>query len=241
MTIAIRCPHCDKAYNLKDELKGKRVACTNPNCKKVFTIVPTAVPAAPAVPAAAPAKVVAKPASVEDLALAALAEDGKAAEPKAAAADTATIRVKCQFCDHESTYEARMAGKNAPCQNEECRKIIKVPLPKKEDPKDWRNVQKRPTAAKIDAPELEGAWGNVQTTAVSREALAEAEANQVEDEREPRSWGTLIKIGLAAGAIVLLIFTGVIWGLKRRSQRSGDLVAPGDRPAPDPPPRGPGA
>src|SRR5262249_8202494 len=41
MTIAIRCPHCDKAYNLKDELKGKRVACTNPNCKKVFTITPT--------------------------------------------------------------------------------------------------------------------------------------------------------------------------------------------------------
>src|SRR5262245_44979252 len=35
MTIAIRCPHCDKTYNLKDELKGKRVACTNPNCKKV--------------------------------------------------------------------------------------------------------------------------------------------------------------------------------------------------------------
>src|SRR5262245_47255170 len=197
MTIAIRCPHCDKAYNLKDELKGKRVACTNPNCKKVFTISPTAAPATPAVPVAAPAKAAAKPANVEDLALAALADDGKAAETKAAAPESsATIKAKCQFCDHESTFEARMAGKNAPCQNEECRKIIKVPLPKKEDPKDWRNVKKRPSAAKSDTPELEGAWGNVQTTAVSREALQEAEADRVDEEREPRSWGAFIKIGL---------------------------------------------
>src|SRR5262245_13490749 len=117
MTIAIRCPHCDKAYNLKDELKGKRVSCTNPNCKKVFTVQPAATPAVPAAaPAAAPAKAAAKPANVEDLALAALAEDGKAAEAKAAPPEGAPIRVKCQFCDHESTYDAKMAGKNAPCQ-----------------------------------------------------------------------------------------------------------------------------
>src|SRR5438477_2850184 len=114
MTIAIRCPHCDKTYNLKDELKGKRVACTNPNCKKVFTVQqPAAAPAT-----AAPAKAAARPATVEELALAALAEDGRAAEVKPPQPAGAPIRVKCEFCDHESVYDAKMAGKNAPCQNE---------------------------------------------------------------------------------------------------------------------------
>jgi hypothetical protein len=222
MTLAIRCPHCDKSYNLKDELKGKRVACTNPNCKKVFTVQPAAAPATAAQTAAAPAKPAGKPATVEELALAALAEDGKAAEPKAAPPEGAPIRVKCQFCDHESVYDAKMAGKNAPCRNDECRKIIKVPLPKKEDPKDWRNVGKRPTAAKVDVPELEGAWGNVQTTAVSREALVGAEADRVEEEREPRSWAQIIKIGLIAGAIVLLLITGTLFMLNRRSRGKQD-------------------
>src|SRR5262245_42405249 len=218
MTIAIRCPHCDKAYSLNDGLKGNRIACTNPNCKKVFTVQRAATAPATAVPVAAPAKAPAKPANVEDLALAALADDGKAAETKAAApAETATIRVKCQFCDHESVFDAKMAGKNAPCQNEDCRKIIKVPLPKKEDPKDWRTVQNRPTAAKVDAPELEGAWGNVQTTAVSREALVEAEADRVEEEREPRSWGTIIKVGLATAGILLLLGVGAVYILKRHA------------------------
>lgn len=222
MTIAIRCPHCDKTYSLKDELKGKRVACTNPNCKKVFTVQqPAATPAT--APAAAPAKATAKPANVEDLALAALADDGKAdAKARAPAAETATIRVKCQFCDHENVVDAKMAGKNAPCQNEECRKIIKVPLPRKEDPKDWRNVQKRPTAAKVDAPELEGAWGNVQTTAVSREALVEAEADRVEEEREPRSWAAIIKWGLVAAAILIVLVGGTLYLLKKRSQGKQD-------------------
>jgi hypothetical protein len=216
MTIAIRCPNCDKAYNLKDELKGKRVACTNPNCKKVFTVEPNKA-SVPAAPGANGAKVApAKAGNVEDLALAALAEEKVETKASEAAPD-AKIKVKCQFCDHESLFDARMAGKNAPCQNEECRKIIKVPLPKKEDPKDWRNVQKRPSAAKVDAPDIEGAWGNVQTTAVSREALVEAEANRVE-EREPRSWAQIIKISLVAAAVLLLLVVGTVWMLKRRGQ-----------------------
>src|SRR5438128_6060558 len=124
MAIAIRCRHCGKAYNLKDELKGKRVACTNPNCKKVFTVE---APAGVATAASTPAKPVSKPANVDELA-AALFSEAKAEEVKPEAAPaTATIRVKCQHCDHENIFDAKMAGKHAPCQNEECGKLIKVP------------------------------------------------------------------------------------------------------------------
>src|SRR5438045_2660602 len=141
MAIAIRCPHCGKAYSLKDELKGKRVACTNPNCKKVFTVdAPASLAASCGAPTAAPAKPAPGPANVDELAAALFAETkAEEVKPEAVTATaTATIRVKCQHCDHENIFDAKMAGKNAPCQNEECRKIIKVPLPVKADPKDWR-------------------------------------------------------------------------------------------------------
>src|SRR3954471_16474370 len=42
MSIKFRCPHCDKALSVKDELAGKKRTC--PGCKTVV-IVPTAVPA----------------------------------------------------------------------------------------------------------------------------------------------------------------------------------------------------
>src|SRR5262249_49285711 len=85
-----------------------------------------------------------------------------------------------------------------------------------------RNVGKRPTAAKVDVPELEGAWGNVQTTAVSREALVGAEADRVDEEREPRSWAQIVKIGLIAGAILLLVVTGTLFMLNRLSRGKQD-------------------
>jgi tetratricopeptide (TPR) repeat protein len=205
MAIAVSCPHCGKSYTLKDHLQGKRVACTNPTCKKVFLVqLRTGNNGAIA------------SARVEDLALAALVEADKPAKEEVEAG-TQKIRVVCQYCDFANDFEASMAGKNAPCQNEECRKIIKIPLPKKEDPRDWRTVQRRPSAAKVDQAGFEGAWGNVETTAVSREAILEAKANVLE-EREPRSWGQIAGIIMAASAIVVLVVVGVIWTWKRRTQ-----------------------
>ncbi len=204
MAIAVTCPHCGKTYHLKDHLQGKRVACIEPTCKKVF-LVQSRPPANGAIPAA----------NVDDLAFAALADDDK---PSAKVPESTTIiRVVCQFCDHANEFDAAMAGKNAPCQNEECRKIIRIPLPKKEDPKDWRTVQRRPTAAKIESAGFEGAWGNVETTAVSREAILEAGANVV-DEREPRSWMQVISLAALALSIVTLVVIGGWWTWKRRSQ-----------------------
>src|SRR4029079_2148871 len=52
--------------------------------------------------------------------------------------------------------------------------------------------------------------------------LVGAEADRVEEEREPRSWAQIIKIGLIAGAIVLLLVTGTLYMLKRRNQGKQD-------------------
>ncbi|MCX7702341.1 MAG: zinc-ribbon domain-containing protein, partial [Gemmataceae bacterium] len=208
MAIAVSCPHCGKNYSLKDHLQGKRVACTNPECKKVFL-----VQARPPANGAVPQK------SVEELALAALADDEKPKETVAPVSQK--IRVVCQYCDHSNEFDAAMAGKNAPCQNDECRKIIRIPLPKKEDPKDWRTVQRRPSAAKVDSAGFEGAWGNVETTAVSREAILEAKANVVE-EREPRSWRQILSLSALVLSILTLLIVGGLWTWKRRSQGRQD-------------------
>jgi hypothetical protein len=159
------------------------------------------------------------------MALAALSDDPKPEAVADAPVAEATISVKCPHCDFVTAFEARMAGKNAPCQNEECRKIIKVPLPKKIDPKDWRAVQQRPSAAKVDVQELEGAWGNVSTQAVSREAIVGAEADRAEEEPEPRSWIKFAVMGLTAAGVLLLIVVGVAWVMRKRTTgKQGDAL-----------------
>jgi hypothetical protein len=220
MAIAIRCPHCEKPYNLRDELAGKRVNCSNPNCKKPFTVTGGAsINGTPPPAGKAPPKPVAR--SAEDIALAALAADERKAQAEAEKAAkqavTQPISVKCEFCDHVSSFPSNMAGKNAPCQNEECRKIIKVPLPKKDDPKDWRTVAKRPTAARVDTENIEGAWGNVQTQAVSREALIQADLDVVE-EAEPRSWRQIIALSLGVLGVLLLLAVAAAWLLHHRAE-----------------------
>ena len=209
MAIATRCPHCDTAYTLKDELAGKRVTCKT--CRKVFPVVAT--PAAVKVPA--PAKPVM---DAEQLALAALSEDLRPPEPEP---ELATITVKCEHCDFENVYEGRMAGKNAPCKNEECRKIIKVPALKKAEAKDWRNVAKRPSLAKVDAGKLEGAWGNVETQAVSREAIVQAEADRIDD-LEPVSWSKRIVVLTSAAAVLLVVVAGVLFAIRQRGKGKQD-------------------
>ena len=206
MAIATRCPHCETAYTLKDELGGKRVTCKT--CRRVFP-----VPAAPPAPVktAAPAK----PAmDAEQLALSVFADADKKPEPEP---EQIKITVKCQFCDFENVFDGRLAGKNAPCQNEECRKIIKVPALVKAEAKDWRNVAKRPSMAKTDEGAPEGAWGNVHTQAVSREAIVHAEADRIE-EAEPVSWGKRIAYGLAGLGALLVGVVVVLWLLRMRTE-----------------------
>src|SRR5262245_44216520 len=138
MAIRFKCPHCKKALVVKDHLAGKRAAC--PVCKKP---VPIPVPTAP-------------PADVESLAAAAQAD-----EPKAPVADTSQkpIEFNCPYCDEPQKVAAELGGKQTQCKD--CKRIIKVPMPKGEKPRDWRDmIKKGPTAALINLPEqLAGAWG----------------------------------------------------------------------------------
>jgi hypothetical protein len=179
MTIKFKCPHCQKPLAVKEELAGKRAAC--PACKKPITI---------------PAPVAA-PADVEAFAAAALADAAAAKEEPAGK----PIKFTCNWCDEAVEVPFEDAGKQTPCPA--CKRIVKVPLPQQDKPKDWRElVKKGPAAALINQPEqLDGAWGTEVKGRVSRTALEEAEALP-EVEVEPVGVGTWIKRGLISAAVL---------------------------------------
>src|SRR4051794_24073801 len=121
MAIKFNCPHCKKTLSVKDEsLAGKKAACTG--CKKIVVIPkPTTTSAAPNE-------------DMEALAASALAE------PKpdpATVQESETIEFECPQCNETIKMGREFIGKNAPCP--ECRRIIRVPMPKTKDPADWRN------------------------------------------------------------------------------------------------------
>jgi len=166
MAIEFNCPHCATPYRLKDELAGKKAACKNPDCRQVLTIPapratvpptvgPPAPPPAAKPPAAAPPKPPRKdqtpapkppppkPEDVEAAAHAALADAPKDQQP-----GDAPVPVTCAFCDHKWTETRDKAGKNVLCPNPECRQRNKVPVPKDEKPKNWRDEDTGPSLRK---------------------------------------------------------------------------------------------
>jgi hypothetical protein len=107
---------------------------------------------------------------VEALAAAALG-DTKA---EAAAQAGQTIDFECPQCGEAIKMSRDLAGKNAPCP--ECRRIIKVPVPKTKEGADWRRKDDTlPSGARRDTePAPEGAWEPSRAKGVSAEALIEA-------------------------------------------------------------------
>src|SRR6516164_5789128 len=126
MTLKFSCPHCRKGIRVKEELAGKKAKC--PACQQVLTIPTVTRSTSPS-----PTKSTTE-SDLEAKALAALVEQSKAA-PAPAKASTKTIDFQCPQCDEKISLSADLAGKQAPCP--ECRRIIKVPLLEKLDPKDW--------------------------------------------------------------------------------------------------------
>ncbi len=191
MSIAFKCPNCQQAYTVKDDLAGKRVVCKA--CKKQIKVP------APVAASSAPAP------EVESLAVAALAE-----EPAAAAAEApVTFTAECPNCMEQVQFDVKLAGKQSPCPN--CRRIIRVPVPTTGTPKDWRAADHRPQFVKHrpDAA-LEGAWGNTtHIDIVDRESLLEAGAIQKRRRREltpeqkAKRWALL--------GVTALVAFGVVW------------------------------
>lgn len=191
MTIKFPCPHCQKMLSVKEHLAGKKAAC--PACKQPLTI-----PAATLAPAA----------DVEELAAAAFADEPAKKEEQA----PQFVEFKCYYCDEQVKVSAELAGKQAPCPNPECRRIVKVPQLAKTERKDWRTVDTRtPLVAQRTEPAPEGAWGSTTSTGrVSRSSLEEAEAlPAAAAPTGVRRW--LVPGGLAA--IVLLAAGGGWWGV----------------------------
>lgn len=181
MAIKFSCPHCRKALSVKDHLAGKKAQC--PACKQRLTI-PTV--------------------DIEALAAAALADEPKAPAPPV---EQATIEFKCYYCDETVRVGADLAGKQTPCP--ECRRIIKVPLLEKTQPKDWRAVPSRlPAGARRDiGPAPEGAW-DTASVGVSRQALVEAQA--IPQTRPRWTLAQWIKRGTAVAAGILVV-AGAAW------------------------------
>jgi tetratricopeptide (TPR) repeat protein len=196
--IKFNCQHCQRSLKVNQELAGKKARC--PGCKQVITIPTLGPPAA----------------DVEALAAATLAEQAAAAPTEVRQAGP--IRFTCPFCDEEVEVSADLEGKQTPCP--ECRRIIKVPVRQKTEPKDWRKINPRGPAAGLrrDEPAApEGAWGTTgSASAVSRQALLEAEA--VPTAVEKPSLARRISRGLVVAAVVVLLAAGVLAVLHFREQ-----------------------
>jgi hypothetical protein len=191
MPIRIKCPKCQTVLGVKESLAGKKANC--PKCRYMLTI-PVLKPA----PAAA---------TVEDadaLALSAFADQ----PPKEAPVSTKTIEFACPFCSETVKVSADLAGKQAPCPNPDCKRIVKVPLLKEDKPKDWRQMSPRgPTGAiRQDENQPEGAWSTAQKTHVSKDALLEADAIPVK--KEPVTVAAWIR----RGVVVAVLFVALIGG-----------------------------
>lgn len=196
--IKFNCSKCKKLLRVKEELGGKKAKC--PGCQQVL-IIPAPVRST---------------ADVEELAAAAFAD--KPIEAPAPKQESKTIDFDCPQCGEPIRLSMDMAGKQAPCP--ECSRIIKVPLPVKNEPKDWRKVDtKIPTGARRDnEPAPEGAWGSaVSTGKVSRQALVEAEAiPEIKEYVSPLHW---VRRGLVLTATVVGLVVGVMALLHYRDVR----------------------
>src|SRR5207249_4046218 len=144
------------------------------------------------------------PADVDELAMSLLADESRPAAP---VEQPKTFTTTCPYCDEEVQFDVALAGKQAPCPNPECRRIIKVPPLTKQEKVDWRGTASGlPSAARRPTePAPEGAWGSTHKSYVSKEALEEAQALPSQ-QREPLTksqWA--VRILLASAGVGLVV------------------------------------
>jgi hypothetical protein len=195
MAIEFECPNCGERYRLRDDVAGKKAKCKNPQCGKMMLIPqPRAVTVPPTTPP--------PDHEIEAAAHTHLTEQPPAAE---AAPEVQDIPLNCPACDHKWAVPRSMAGKNVVCP--ECSHRLKVPVPKKDAPTDWRQGGNtgKPSLAKenFEKPkDVVSSEGQV----VSREAWQKG--GGAEQELEPIP----LKRRLMVIVPALLLVGGVVWG-----------------------------
>ena len=228
MAIQMKCPHCGHAYLLKDSLAGKRVTCAQAACRKVF---PVPVPSqASVVPPAAPLQPTPSASSldIEAQALAALADEPpRVAETRLPPSDT--IPVTCEYCSFEFTVSRALIGKNTICP--ECKERFRVPVPKDDTPKDWRQTKDNlPTFAKRDEPKLDGVWDAGGGGVARLDSLKQAGAIGPTQVKQLAPWmrwsiilGSVSLLGLLSFAVVNYFSTRTIAQQENLMQLALDL------------------
>jgi DNA-directed RNA polymerase subunit RPC12/RpoP len=163
------------------------------------------------------------PVNVEDAAASAFADELK---PPVEEEAPKTIDFKCPACDEDVTLPIEMAGKQTQCPHAECRRIIKVPLPKVTQKKDWRKMDRQgPAAARINAPEaLENAWGTEEATKARQGSLEQAGAI---DRQPPKPRDAAERLGIVFKALVALMALGsLLFGISQlytSNKKTNDL------------------
>lgn len=207
MPIDATCPGCQKRYKLKDELAGKSVKCSNPDCRKPFPVPGGAANGKPAAAKPAAAKPKAKTKKELEAEAEALAAElfGEAVDTKPAA--ERQITVECVMCNHKWGEPESKAGKNVICP--ECKHRMKVPDLKKKQTGDWRDATGGRRSME-KGPDLPKDLAEQQMQDVSLRALDEAGAIE-KPEVEPRPlrfWITLatVVLVLVGGTATAVVF-----------------------------------
>ena len=168
----------------------------------------TAKPKSNGVPVKPPEPAEAPPANVEEEALSALSEEPAKQEDEG---PPKTIDFRCEWCDEELHLAIELGGKQTQCPNIECKRIIKVPLPKIVEKKDWRKMDRRgPAAALVSQPEqLDGAW-DTQDAVQARQASLQQAGVVADPGKKPVGISGWLRRGfIAAGIGALLLVAGL--------------------------------
>jgi hypothetical protein len=227
MPIKIKCPKCQQTLTANDNLAGKRANC--PKCKNPLTIPAASSASAPAGPriqgsnGTAPSKPPAKPApsheDLENLAASLLSDEPKEGEKK----QLDYVETTCPWCDELVKFDLALAGKQAQCPNPECKRIVKVPVPKDPSQRDWRATDARPAAARRDTdPAPEGAWGSTNKSVVSGDALRDA--GVLPSKRPGLSRNQKISRMVSAAVGVILLGVGVVFALNWLGGKKQDKI-----------------
>lgn len=214
MPIDATCPACQKRYKLKDELAGKSVKCSNPDCRHPFP-----VPGG----AAKPVKPKAKTKTELEAEAEALAQQLFGEQQEETKAKEKDITVECVMCNHKWAEPESKAGKNVICP--ECKHRMKVPELKKKTVGDWRDATGGRRSME-KGPELPKDLADQQMQDVNIGSLVKAGAIEA-PEVEARPIGFWITLA----AVILFVVGGtagaVFWVMKS-GQTGQENVAMGE-------------